>query len=245
VTHPPAAARVVSLVPSVTETLLAWGLSPVAVTRFCPGAGIPTVGGTKNPDVGRIVRLRPDVVLMDREENRRSDAEDLAAAGLAVVATDVRSVGEVADALGVIAAAVGYPLPDQDRRGGTPGPVLLPAAAPHRPLGVLVPIWRRPWMTVGAATYATSLLAAAGFVNVYADAAEPYPEFDLDGARARRPDRVLAPSEPYPFKERHRPELSAVAPVELVDGQDLFWWGWRTPLALARLAQLAASLAGA
>jgi hypothetical protein len=53
----------------------------------------------------------------------------------------------------------------------------------------------------------------------------------------------MAPSEPYPFKERHRTELEGVAPVVFVDGQDLFWWGSRTPAARARLAQLAASLA--
>jgi hypothetical protein len=52
---------------------------------------------------------------------------------------------------------------------------------------------------------------------------------------------VLAPSEPYPFAERHVPLLDGVAPVVLVDGQDLFWWGARTPAALDRLrARLAA-----
>jgi hypothetical protein len=57
----------------------------------------------------------------------------------------------------------------------------------------------------------------------------------LEEARARRPDLVLAPSEPYPFRERHVPLLAEVAPVVLVDGQDLFWWGVRTPAAVARL----------
>jgi GT2 family glycosyltransferase len=54
-------------------------------------------------------------------------------------------------------------------------------------------------------------------------------------ARAREPDVVLAPSEPYPFRERHVPLLEEVAPVVLVDGQDLFWWGVRTPAAMGRL----------
>jgi hypothetical protein len=53
--------------------------------------------------------------------------------------------------------------------------------------------------------------------------------------KARRPDTVLAPSEPYPFRERHRAELEAIAPVQFVDGQDLFWWGVRTPAASDRL----------
>ena len=62
---------------------------------------------------------------------------------------------------------------------------------------------------------------------------DPYPELGLDGATARRPDYVLAPSEPYPFSERHRRELESVAAVVFVDGQDLFWWGSRTPGASA------------
>jgi ABC-type enterochelin transport system substrate-binding protein len=72
--------RVVSLVPSVTETLLAWGLPVAACTRFCEQPDLVHVGGTKDPDLDAIVGLEPDVVVMDREENRRDDAEALMAA---------------------------------------------------------------------------------------------------------------------------------------------------------------------
>jgi ABC-type Fe3+-hydroxamate transport system substrate-binding protein len=112
-------------------------------------------------------------------------------------------------------------------------------------LRVWVPIWRRPWMSINASTYGSSLLAAVGLTNVFADATERYPTVDLDQVMARRPDLVLAPSEPYAFSERHRPELESVAPVVFVDGKDLFWWGARTPGARARLAELAAQLARA
>ena len=74
--------RVVSLVPSVTETLLAWGVEPVAVTRFCEQPALRAVGGTKDPDIGAIVALAPDLVVVNDEENRREDAEALGAAGL-------------------------------------------------------------------------------------------------------------------------------------------------------------------
>ena len=46
--------RVVSLVPSVTETVLAWGVTPVAVTRFCEQPDLVQVGGTKDPDLEAI-----------------------------------------------------------------------------------------------------------------------------------------------------------------------------------------------
>jgi hypothetical protein len=88
-------------------------------------------------------------------------------------------------------------------------------------------------MALGAPTYGSSLLDALGVDNVCAH--EAYPEVSLADVRARHADLVLAPSEPYPFRERHRAELEAVAPVVFVDGRDLFWWGSRTRAALGRL----------
>ena len=228
--------RVISLVPSVTETLLAWGVTPVAVTRFCEAPGVLTVGGTKNPDVEAIRALAPDLVVMDKEENRADDALALEASGVTVHATQVRAVKDVAPTLAALAAALG--LPEIPGPGTDPAPA--PAPGQRR---AFIPIWRRPWMTINGATYGSSILAAAGIVNIYADAAEPYPTVTLEAAAELRPDVVLAPSEPYPFAERHRTQLEGVAPVVFVDGQDLFWWGSRTPGAVARVRQLAADVA--
>ena len=217
--------RVVSLVPSTTETLRAWGVDIIACTRYCEQPDLRHVGGTKDPDVAGIVSLGPDLVVMDHEENRREDAEALAAAGLTVHATDVRDVRTLDSTLSELAAAVGVAY--------TPEP-LPPAEAPWA--RAFVPIWRRPLMTMSGGCYGSSLLAAIGFDNVFTDAGERYPEVDVGAVVARRPEIVLAPSEPYPFSERHRAELEAIAPVRFVDGQDLFWWGVRTPAALERLA---------
>ena len=227
--------RVVSLVPSVTETLVAWGVPPVACTRFCEQPDLAHVGGTKDPDVGAIVDLAPDLVVMCVEENRREDADALAEAGVTTAALAVDGVADVAPALRMLAGLVGVdPAVVED---------VTAAAAPPR-LRAFVPIWRRPWMSLAEGTYGSSLLAALGVANVFADAGDRYPTVTLDEARARRPDVVLAPSEPYPFRERHVPELAEVAPVVLVDGQDLFWWGARTPDALARLGTRLADALG-
>ncbi len=225
--------RVVSLVPSATETLLGWGLEPVAVTRFCEQPGYPQVGGTKDPDLDAVVALAPDVVVMCEEENRLADAEALTRAGLAVHVVRIDSLADVFPALVDLAAAVGAPPPDPwpDRSAGH-RPTTTAADAPS----AFIPIWRRPWMTIGGGCYGSSLLEAVGIANVFADAPERYPTTTLDQAAARHPDLVVAPSEPYPFGARHVDELARVAPVELVDGQDLFWWGARTPAALARLS---------
>lgn len=225
--------RVISLVPSVTETLLAWGVTPVACTRFCEQPDLPHVGGTKDPDVGAIVELRPDLVVLCVEENRREDADALTEAGIATAALSIDGVADVAPALRMLAGLVGVDPGDvQDVDGSAPV---------GRRLRAFVPVWKRPWMSLAGGTYGSSLLATIGVDNVFADADDRYPTVTLGEARARRPDVVLAPSEPYPFRERHVPLLAEVAPVVLVDGQDLFWWGARTPAALDRLrARLAA-----
>ena len=83
--------RVVSLVPSVTETLLAWGIEPAACTRFCEQPSLRHVGGTKDPDIGAIEKLAPDLVVVDREENRRDDARELMRRGIQVL--DLHEIG--------------------------------------------------------------------------------------------------------------------------------------------------------
>jgi ABC-type Fe3+-hydroxamate transport system substrate-binding protein len=219
--------RVISLVPSVTETLLAWGVTPVACTRFCEQPDLPHVGGTKDPDVAGIVELRPDLVVLCVEENRREDADALTGAGVATAALSIDGVADVAPALRMLAGLVGV---DSDcvEEADTSAPV-------GERLRAFVPVWKRPWMSLAGGTYGSSLLASIGVDNVFADADDRYPTVTLEDARARRPDVVLAPSEPYPFRERHVPLLADVAPVVLVDGQDLFWWGVRTPAAAERL----------
>lgn len=251
--------RVVSLVPSTTETLLAWGIVPVGVTRFCEHPELPQVGGTKNPNISAVVELRPDLVVMCHEENRAVDAEALRNAGLAVHDIAPASVAEVPAALVALADAVGVDgvdLPDMPGSTAAVSPAGaaaspgsedspdLPGGRRPEPLGLraFVPIWRRPLMTINATTYGSSVLEAIGVTNVFGpdgvgepgDAAR-YPVVELTEAAARRPDLVLAPSEPYSWKPAHLEELAGVAPVVPVDGQDLFWWGVRTASALSRL----------
>lgn len=217
--------RVVSLVPSITETLLAWGIEPVACTRFCEQPSFTHVGGTKNPDVDAIAALRPDVVLMNDEENRIEDHTALVDAGLDVHVVRINQLEDVNPALIALAERLQVDV--------TPFP--LPPAQPST-RRAFVPIWRRPWMTIGTGTYGSSVLTHIGVANVYAGD-DKYPEITLDDVESRQPDVVLVPSEPYPFRERHRAELETVAPVVFVDGQDLFWWGARTPAAIRRLTE--------
>jgi ABC-type Fe3+-hydroxamate transport system substrate-binding protein len=212
----------VSLVPSMTETLAAWGVEPIACTRFCERADLAHVGGTKDPDVAAITALGPDLVVVDAEENRREDHDAMVAAGLHVHALRIRSIADLDDQLPAVAELV--------EASWVPLDI---AAEPVRRRAV-VPIWKRPWMFLGGSTYGSSLLAAIGVHNTLADAGQ-YPSLELEDAAASGPDLVIAPDEPYPFGERHRDVLARVAPPVFVDGRDLLWWGARTRDAIERL----------
>jgi len=230
-------AKVVSLVPSVSETLVALGVAPIACTRFCDLPGVRTVGGTKNVDVDAVVALAPDLVVVNDEENRIEDARVLEARGVALHSMSPRSVADVGPEVCALADALGVevPVPFED----WPAWIIETRTEPTRT--AFVPIWRRPWMSLGADTYGSSLLAHIGITNVCADASDRYPEVALADIAGRHPTLALLPSEPYAFTERHARDVAvalAGVPISFVDGRDLFWWGIRTPAAADRLRML-------
>jgi ABC-type Fe3+-hydroxamate transport system substrate-binding protein len=222
--------RIVSLVPSVTETLSDWDRTPIACTRFCERPDLEHVGGTKDPDIARIVDLKPDLVVVDAEENRREDYDALVSRGVEVVALHVRSLADVNPSMAELAQRV-------DGRWAS---IECGEARPAR-ARAFIPIWRRPYIALGSPTYGSSLLAHLGVENVFA-VGETYPEVELDDVAKLRVDVVLAPSEPYPFSKRQLNELEAVASTVFLDGKDLFWWGARTREALRRVDSALATL---
>ena len=234
--------RIVSLVPSLTELVwwLGHGERLVGRTRFCtePAGQVeaaPAVGGTKDPDVGRIVALRPDVVIANREENRREDVEALRGAGIDVLVTDPNTVaGAVAMILeigGLVAAeAKARELAGEiDRAIQEPGP----AGGPR----VFVAVWKRPLLGLGSESYGHDLVETAGASNVLAGRPR-YPEVTWDELRALAPELILLPDEPYRFGKRHVAEFAAIAPARLIDGKLLWWYGPRIPEAIRSLRRI-------
>lgn len=247
--------RIVSLVPSFTELTAALRLGKrlVGVTRFCtdpPEVAGPVrkVGGTKNPDIERIIGLAPDIVLANREENREEDVAALRAAGLAVYVGDIRSAEQVGEEIQRVAALLGAVAIQQTR-------AIDEALDEHAHLNRVRPlvrtaclIWRNPYMAAGGDTYIGGLLRSAGGINVFerhrGDAR--YPRVTLAELAEAAPDVILLPSEPYRFGKRHREELLAQrgipaareGRVELCDGQLLTWWGVRTADAVHQVAAL-------
>jgi ABC-type Fe3+-hydroxamate transport system substrate-binding protein len=240
--------RIVSLCPSLTELVydLGRGDALVGRTKFCrhPAdrvGAVEKVGGTKDPKVARIVALAPDLVLLNEEENRREDAEALAAAGIPLhvsfprdaqdTAEMVRSIGDAVDAPDA-AARIAADIEARSAR-------VRAAAAARAARGEPAPrwsylIWRRPWMAVSGDTFVHALLAQAGGVNVFADLPTRYPSVEPGALAAAAPDLVLLSSEPFPFAEQHADELAAETGLprerfRLVDGELLSWHGSRTP----------------
>ena len=246
--------RIVSLVPSLTETLWALGLAERVVgrTEYCvsPPGVFPharEVRGTKNPDVAAIVELAPDLVLADREENREIDVRRLREAGLEVHVTGVRSVSDVARELGRLGAVLGVPAAAE--RLAIEVWTALDRAVPARPaLRAVCPVWwdgQARWWLLGRDTYAGDLLGVAGFDTWPDDPASRYPQESTDAVLDTHPEVVLLPDEPYAFEPGSATPLAPVGTqVRHVHGQALLWWGPRTPGAIADLAALARGLRG-
>ena len=237
--------RIVSLVPSVTETLFALGLGDrvVGVTEWClhPADGIRAlarVGGTKNPNLDAIARLEPDLVLANLEENREIDVRRLRDRGTCVWVDFPCTVAAVADHVSWLAML------DPDRSDAKLCEELCEAMARPRPTPTrrcFLAVWKDPWMTIGQATYAHDLLAHLGLENVFADTGDRYPRVDIAQVAARDPEIILLPDEPYAFTEADADALRGELPectatrsgdIHVVDGTLAFWHGPRTATAL-------------
>ncbi len=244
--------RLVSLCPSHTELLhdLGAGDEVVGRTRFCVHPrpwvdGIESVGGTKNPKIGRIVALAPDLVLMNEEENRADDADALRAAGLRVHSSMPRTAQETAAMVRSIAAAIGRDAAGERIAADIEGRAARVAASARTlaPVRYAYLIWRDPWMSVNDDTFIAALLSLAGGHNVFGSAGDRYPAVSAAALRDAAPDVVLLSSEPFPFQEKHADELAELTGLPrdrflLADGELLSWHGSRTPAGIDYAEQL-------
>lgn len=231
--------RIVSLVPSITETLFAFGAGDrvAGVTRFCTEPkdavrGKPRVGGTKDVDRERVLALRPDLVVANAEENTQADVQALMEAGLPVWVTYARTVRQAVDEMRDLASVIGASAAADAVLQSSEQALAEAGQDARPPVRVFCPVWRDPWMTVNRDTYIHDMLRLAGGRNVFADALDRYPVVTLEEAARRRPDVVLLPDEPYHFRRRHIPEVIGGLPsarIYLVDGKALCWYGPRIP----------------
>lgn len=226
--------RIVSLVPSQTELLLALGLGRqvVGVTKFCvhPAEARQTaavIGGTKNFDFEKIAELKPDLILGNKEENYQEGIE-LLAARFPVWLSDINGLPEALDMIRRVGFICG--------RKEAAETMAAQIAASFQQLlqpAELAPaayfIWRKPYMVAAANTFIDEMLTRAGFRNVFGDMAR-YPEITPEQLQAAAPQQILLSSEPYPFGEKHMAEFQTLCPqaaIRIVDGELFSWYGSR------------------
>ncbi len=253
-----ASARIVSLVPSLTELLFDLGLGDRVVGRtgFCvhPRAAlraVPKVGGTKDVKLERIRELAPTHVLVNMDENRRETVDALAAFVPHIVVTHPNTPQDNLALFALLGGLFGVEeagarLAD-DLRAALDEAAALRATLPDE--RVLYLIWREPWMTIARDTYIAATLEAVGWHALPAveggeTGAARYPAFDWDASWMPEVERVLLSTEPYRFRAEHLPEVERLAsrPALLVDGEMVSWYGSRAAMGLRWLCALRRSL---
>ena len=245
--HPAPGARIVSLVPSITELLCDLGLAPQLVGRtgFCIHpralvADIPKVGGTKDVNIEKIRKLAPTHVIVNIDENERATADALARFVPNLVVTHplvpsdnlalARLMGGI---FGAEAAA------DRWCREFEQEYAALRAQPPGPSRTVLYGIWQDPWMSVSKDTYIAAMLAELGWKVPDLGEAR-YPVFAWSDSLVDQLDAVLLSTEPYSFTEAHADALEKQIgiPVFLVDGEMMSWYGSRALAGLRYLREV-------
>lgn len=243
--------RIVSLVPSLTEALFAFGAGDrvVGCTRYCtePPEGtapLAKVGGTRKFSVSRVLELEPDLVLSVKEENDREQIESLRQAGIRVLVGEPASVASAVSLLRLVAQTIDAPGAKPVIEGIERSRAELRGAGRR---SVFVPVWKESsisFMTLGGDTYAHDVLDVCGGDNVFGERRR-YPAVSTGEIETADPEVILLPDEPYEFSEEDRQDFlrldtpaSREGTVYLVDGKTLTWYGPRISESLARIEGL-------
>jgi len=246
-------ARIVSLVPSITELLFDLGLARQIVgrTHYCIHprkrvAAIPSVGGTKKIVMDRLKALAPTHVIVNVDENPKEMADAIADLGVAVVVTHPVTPHDNIALYRLMGHLFGREREAEDlcARLSTALDDLARTAAGWPPRRVLYLIWRDPWMTVSSDTYIARMLALVNWQTAGDQAPLRYPEITIDQGLLDSLDLVLFASEPFPFKPADVASFGTSFPGSrpariLIDGEMVSWYGSRAIQGLSYLKALA------
>jgi ABC-type Fe3+-hydroxamate transport system substrate-binding protein len=232
--------RIISLVPSQTELLYDLDLDEevVGITKFCihPEEWFRNkvkVGGTKNSKPDIIKSLQPDLIIANKEENNREEIETL----LKKYPVWISDVHDLNSALHMI-LSVGVLtnrkekslfLSSQIQEAFNELKNFLSTTLKDKNIRTAYLIWKDPYMTAGGDTFIHSIIRACGLQNVFEQSTR-YPEINIRELKSADCELLLLSSEPYPFKEKHIPELQKHLPdtkIILVDGEMFSWYGSR------------------
>lgn len=223
--------NVISLVPSLTETLIDIGLSQrlCGRTKFCihptpEVLRIPGIGGTKSPHVDKIKALKPGLIIANKEENRVEDIEALGQ--FPIYVSDIKNT----ENLILFLSDMQHIFPESSAQEAANNIKKTFDNPDHSPeISACYLIWKDPWMSVGSDTFIHEMMKKAGFWNVYSDE-QRYPIIQLHDLSIKQPEVVMLSSEPFPFKQKHVDDLKKCLPntkIILVDGEIFSWYGTR------------------
>lgn len=244
VTFPPT--RIVSLVPSQTELLHHLGLENEVrgITKFCvhPRDWFQSkvrVGGTKKVNFETIERLKPDLIIANKEENEKSDIEILKKK-YPVWVSDIHCLDDATEMI----QAIG----ELTNKATEASSLCIKITERFSKLQssklakkVVYLIWQEPFMAVGQNTFINDMLCKAGFENALSENSSRYPELSLDELKSLNPDLIFLSSEPFPFSTKHAEVFQSFFPrstIKVVDGELFSWYGSRLLLSSAYFQQL-------
>jgi ABC-type Fe3+-hydroxamate transport system substrate-binding protein len=234
--------RIVSLVPSITETVIRLGADTkvVGITSFCihperAVADIPRVGGPKDVSTEKIDMLRPDLIIANKEENQKHQINALRER-YPVFVTYPRTLEGAVKTILDLGALVDRSSTASEMAATCDAIITSTHSVLRtRPLRTVCMIWRDPWMVVGTDTYVNDLLETFGFMNAFSAGDDRYPQTTLEAVLSQGPDVIVLPSEPYDFTEADHEEIQSALESEglhtailRVEGSYLTWFGFRT-----------------
>lgn len=226
--------RIISLVPSQTELLYDLGLKDrvVGQTLFCIHPTEmhtlkPRVGGTKKINIEKIMALKPDLIIGNKEENDKEQMQ-LLMKDFSVWMSDIKNLD---DSLEMI-KQVGQ-ISDTEAKANSLAlqiDIAFQNITTHKSKRAAYIIWRNPWMVAASDTFIDDMMQRINLVNVFSQSHARYPEVHLDELNTSGAEIVLLSSEPYPFSQKHIAELQLQLPharILLVDGEMFSWYGSR------------------
>ena len=222
--------RIVSLVPSITESLFDFGLTEIEVvgrTKFCIHpqtliTNVPVIGGTKNLNLDKIKALKPDLIIANKEENEKLQIEELGKY-FEIWLTNIENLQDNQNfltELGILLNKQELALNFNEKIN-----VIFDSSKELAPKKVAYLIWKNPYMTVGSDTFIHEIIEKLGFTNLFEDS-KRYPEISVN--QMKEAEYVFLSSEPFPFQQKHIDELQKELPdskIILVDGEAFSWYG--------------------
>jgi hypothetical protein len=231
--------RIVSLVPSWTETFLRSGINVIGRTRYCVHPKkeieeIPVLGGTKDADWALIDELKPDFIVVDREENPKIFASESKWPLIVTHVTSLKTLAEELDKLAIALGSTELSLLSKRTKLIIDAP---PLQQPWSGMDWLTPpktntdfvyiIWRNPWIATRPETFIGSVLDRLGLSLAALPTKETYPKIELNLFSPVKTS-LLFSTEPYPFA-RHKKDLHELGfPSALIDGESCSWFGIRS-----------------